>query len=88
MDFFFYMDERFTATNGLIWIPEDNITEFISSEKMSFKRLYKLFRGTLSYTLIRMQFLAALNLSIGGGGGHKFQRMVLVNCTKIFHFSQ
>lgn len=56
------MNEELPATNRLIWVPEGHIPEFISGEKLSLKRLYELFRGTISHGLVSVLFFAALNL--------------------------
>ena len=62
MDFFFYLNGRMPATNGLIWIPDGGKPDVISGLKLSIKCLYELFIGTV----VTVQFLAALNLFLSG----------------------
>ena len=56
MDFLFYMNGRFPATNGLIWVPEADIPKFISGEKLFLKCLYELFRRATSHGLVSRKF--------------------------------
>ena len=65
-DIFYYLNGRFPYTNGLLWVPNDDKPNIISGEKLSLKRLYKLFCGTHPHGLVSMQFLATLNLFLGG----------------------
>lgn len=65
-DIFYYLNGRFPYTNGLLWVPNDDKPNIISGEKLSLKRLYKLFCGTHPRGLVSMQFLATLNLFLSG----------------------
>ena len=53
------MNDRLLV-NGLIWVPDADTTDFISDEKLSVKRLYKLFRVTTFHGIVSIQFLSAL----------------------------
>ena len=66
MYFYFYLNGRRPATNELIWISDSEKPKFISGEKLSIKRLYELFRGSRSYGVVTVQFLATLNLFLAG----------------------
>lgn len=59
------MNDRLLV-NGLIWVPDADTTDFISDEKLSVKRLYKLFRVTTFHGIVSIQFLSALNLFLSG----------------------
>ena len=46
-------------------MPKGDIPEYNSGEKVSLKRLYKMFRGARSHGLVSVEFLAGLNLFLG-----------------------
>ena len=59
-ELFYYFKGRFPLTNGLLPIPDGGTPD--SSEKISIKTLYKIFKYTKSHGLVSLQFLLALNL--------------------------
>ena len=61
---FYYFNGRFPLTNDLLPVPDRETS--LGTEKISIKRLYKLYKGTKSHGLVSPQFLSALNLFFGG----------------------
>ena len=66
LDIFHYLNSRFPYRNSLPWVPDGDKLDFISGEKVSLKRLSRLFCSTHLHRLVSIQFLAMLNLFLGG----------------------
>ena len=47
---------------GLLPIPDGNFPAFVGDQKISIKKLYEKFRGTLSHRTVAVPFLCALKL--------------------------
>ena len=60
---FYYFNGRPPLTNGLLLIPDGETPD--SSEKISIKTLYEMFKDTKSHGLVSLQFLLALNINFG-----------------------
>ena len=61
-DLFYYINGRLPYTTGLLPIPDGNFPSFVDSQKISIKKPYEEFRGTLSHRIFSVPFLCALNL--------------------------
>ena len=60
---FYYFNRRPPLTNGLLPIPDGETPD--SSEKISIKTLYEMFKDTKSHGLISIQFSLTLNINFG-----------------------
>ena len=61
---FYYFNGRLPLTNGVLAIPDGETLD--SSEKISIKTLYEMFKDTKSHGLVSLQYLSALNIFFGG----------------------
>ena len=57
---FYYFNGRLPLTNGLLPVPDEETPH--SSEKISLKTLYEMFKDAKSHGLVSAQFLSALHL--------------------------
>lgn len=59
--------EDFQLKKGFVDAPDGETLDILcESKRISLKRLYELFRGSNSYGLVSIQFLAALYVLLGG----------------------
>ena len=65
-DLFYYINGRLPYTTGLLPIPDGNFPAFVDGQKISIKKLYEEFHGTLSHSVVTVPFLCALNLYFMG----------------------
>ena len=61
---FYYYNGRLSMTNGFLVVPDGESPP--SSEKMSLKFLYEMFKDAKSHGLVSLQVLSALNIFFGG----------------------
>ena len=63
---FYYINGRLPYTTGLLPVPDGEFPAFIDGQKISIKKPYEEFRGTLSQGIVTVPFLCTLNLFFGG----------------------
>ena len=64
-DLLYYINGRLPYTTGLLPIPDGEFPAFVVGQKISVKKLYEEFRGTISHGIDAIPFLCALNLFFG-----------------------
>ena len=60
---FYYVNGRFSLTNGLLIVPDRELSE--GEEKINLKQLYNMFKDTNSHGLVSLQFLYTLEIFSG-----------------------
>ena len=60
---FYYVNGRFSLTNGLLIVPDREVSE--GEEKINLKQLYNMFKDTNSHGLVSLQFLYTLEIFSG-----------------------
>ena len=60
---FYYLNGRFSLTNGLLIVPDGEVPE--GREKINLKQLYEMFKDTNSHGLVSLQFLCADGIFFG-----------------------
>ena len=60
---FYYLNRRFSLTNGLLIVPDGGVPE--GTEKLDLNLLYEMFKDTYSHGIVFIQFLCALAVFLG-----------------------
>ena len=60
---FYYVNGRFSLTNGLLIVPDREVSE--GEEKINLKQLYNMFKDMNSHGLVSLQFLYTLEIFSG-----------------------
>ena len=65
-DFFYYINGRFSLTNGHFYIPDGKKPTEVQGDGLNLKKLYKKFRGAKSHALVLIPFLCDLDSFLSG----------------------